>query len=706
MDSNIEWQDAIIQIGGETHNVMMPMEDVLDEMGAEKESTLANSLEESITHRPKEHILVQIFIDLYSALYDVLNDWKFYHRKNLEPPYIKKISEALLSATKLGVLEEICVNECKLTLSITEGHRRPIELPRNTLIESLIHLKIIPLLKVVIMHEVSLINSTIWVNETDKISLIHQVAEDGTREMMEVLTKQGADLECRYDSYTPLLTAVKALNHDMVRYLLDKGCDVYKRANRYMNDIPMIIYLHQNWQTYEDDEFRATLKALIRKTNFSKLMLKEVDSYVMTCYLMTNDYKDNIEILSLLIGSGLDINAKTDMNSESPLLFLCGSRIIHVRITKDLHLDMVKLLLDRGADVNGIDDNGMSCLTRCVLYIADDRVIDLLTMLLKKGVDPNALDKNGYAALHYVCGKTIDKPEVSARSSGFHSISPPHYQHASNILMINQHSVHPFQTSPHVYTQPAISTKTPKMFGPGQYTRTKATVWPELLTLLLGHGANVNSLDDQELGTPMHYAAATNKLKCIEILYQHGADSNLHNSQGFKPMDLYSGPKAVIDRIMGNHEPRQKLRETLSIVDRIHEYIVSSTATTEFKTKSMEYLSTLRANIQSLNIKEPEEEEDAELVKFYKICSRISRHLTDDWKLLFRELMSYSERVEIMIKDIESQYAKSLYEQTYQALRNWKKTDGKEASLKKLRKILKSCELLEAVNKLDQLKAE
>ncbi len=66
---------------------------------------------------------------------------------------------------------------------------------------------------------------------------------------------------------------------------------------------------------------------------------------------------------------------------------------------KIFHIDLVTLLLDRGADVNGKDSDGWTTLHYAARYA---HVVDVVTLLLDRGADVNAKDKyRDFTALHH-----------------------------------------------------------------------------------------------------------------------------------------------------------------------------------------------------------------------------------------------------------------------------------------------------------------
>jgi len=100
-----------------------------------------------------------------------------------------------------------------------------------------------------------------------------------------------------------------------------------------------------------------------------------------------------IRITRALVKDPTEVNAK--QLTATPLLFVC--RVIH----GSLSLPLVRLLVDRGADINSKDDNGWNALHLLCRYhhIAHD-FQELVRILLDSGIDVNAKTFDGFNALH------------------------------------------------------------------------------------------------------------------------------------------------------------------------------------------------------------------------------------------------------------------------------------------------------------------
>jgi len=90
----------------------------------------------------------------------------------------------------------------------------------------------------------------------------------------------------------------------------------------------------------------------------------------------------NIDIVKLLIDAGADINAK-DNDDITALLWACSGG----------YLEIVKLLLEAGADPNIQDNEGYTALMWVSTYL------EIAKLLILSGTNPNIQNKNGKTAL-------------------------------------------------------------------------------------------------------------------------------------------------------------------------------------------------------------------------------------------------------------------------------------------------------------------
>ena len=95
------------------------------------------------------------------------------------------------------------------------------------------------------------------------------------------------------------------------------------------------------------------------------------------------------KVIELLINNGADINSHQSYLKETPLHRICAR-------TKP-KIDVVELLLDRGAKVNAENISGKTP----VFYCSFSYSVELLNLLIKYGADIKHTDKYNNTLLHY-----------------------------------------------------------------------------------------------------------------------------------------------------------------------------------------------------------------------------------------------------------------------------------------------------------------
>jgi ankyrin repeat protein len=158
----------------------------------------------------------------------------------------------------------------------------------------------------------------------------------------------------------PLHDAARTLDVEKIRQLLDAGEDVNAKDADKNNDreTPLIHAI----RPYSKIKWNSVGNAQIG-----------VKDWI---------YADNIEVVTLLLDRGADVNAK-DEDGNTPL-------IVALSNPQTNDLNVIKLLLDRGADINAKNNDGRTALT-----YAMDEDIPVIRLLLDRGADVNAKDKDG-----------------------------------------------------------------------------------------------------------------------------------------------------------------------------------------------------------------------------------------------------------------------------------------------------------------------
>ncbi|KAL9034379.1 MAG: hypothetical protein Q9180_005441 [Flavoplaca navasiana] len=221
----------------------------------------------------------------------------------------------------------------------------------------------------------------------------------GYREIhiVEIFLDRGANIEdcLEIRGSTLISTAAKLSNLDLVRLLVERGanlpddllCGVKDCATaRYLLDCGARIVKDSN------PDVSAIITAVAtHNTSMLSLLLSYADdadirtSYEALHFAAKYGYLDAVEVL---LNHGIDVNTHLPVSDyETPLASAC-------RGTKP-NSEMVRRLLERGADVKFQDTSGSTAL-HCAAASGDPETIQLL---LRNGAETSARDSDGDTAL-------------------------------------------------------------------------------------------------------------------------------------------------------------------------------------------------------------------------------------------------------------------------------------------------------------------
>lgn len=125
----------------------------------------------------------------------------------------------------------------------------------------------------------------------------------------------------------------------------------------------------QMMEKFPDDV--SMLRPLVSHVDFASFFVNIFHNSLLFRLLpsMTVDY------LSLLLELGVDVNERNSISKDSLLIAAC----------KSSNVKIVKLLLDKEANPNQVDENGDTALYHAV----SRKSVDLVTLLLNSGANPN-----------------------------------------------------------------------------------------------------------------------------------------------------------------------------------------------------------------------------------------------------------------------------------------------------------------------------
>ncbi|KAJ3642022.1 hypothetical protein Zmor_028486 [Zophobas morio] len=396
-----------------------------------------------------------------------------------------------------------------------------------------------------------LLNSGASINiaDEDKRNALHYASESwkGNRNVIKLLIEKGIDVNVQDgNGKTALQLACKNGVYENAKMLLNSGASINIVDKDKMNALH---YASKSWKDNRD-----VIKLLIEKgidvnvqdgngktalqlackngvyENAKKLLssgasINIVDKDKMNAlHYASQSWKDNRDVIKLLIEKGIDVNVQ-DGNGKTALLFACrygvyenaevllnsGASInmvdkdkmnaLHYALRSRKHNpNVVKLLIEKGIDVNVQDGNGKTAL----LLAGENGVYETAEMLLNSGASLNIVDNDKMNALHYASQSWKDNRDV--------------------IKLMIEKGIDVNVQDGNGKTALQLACKN------GDYGIAKK---------LLNSGASINNVDKDKMNA-LHYASESSKdnRDVIKLLIEKGIDVNVQNGNGKTALQL------------------------------------------------------------------------------------------------------------------------------------------------------------------------
>ena len=110
-------------------------------------------------------------------------------------------------------------------------------------------------------------------------------------------------------------------------------------------------------------------------------------SNVLSAALLRAAMIGELSVVKVLLDRGVDVNSPDQQGRTALMEAAFGN-----------HCDVVNLLIDRGADINATDRDGWTAL----MEASSKGFYDIVKVLMSKGADPKSKNKNGWTALKSV----------------------------------------------------------------------------------------------------------------------------------------------------------------------------------------------------------------------------------------------------------------------------------------------------------------
>ncbi|XP_058233334.1 protein TANC2 isoform X3 [Hemibagrus wyckioides] len=246
---------------------------------------------------------------------------------------------------------------------------------------------------------------------------------------------------------------------------------------------------------------------------------------------LRNLYTPNIKVSRLLILGGANVNYRTEVLNNAPVLCVYA----HLG-----YVEMVMLLLEFGADVNGASESGLTPLG----YAAAAGHLTIITTLCSKNAKVDHVDRNGQCPLVHAAlrghlevvkflmecdwssdvafSKThaVQQALIAAASMGYSEI-------ASYLLDLPEKDEDD-EERPHINSFDTL-------WGETALTAAAGRGKLDVCRLLLEQGASVSQPNRRGI-VPLFSAVRQGHWQIVELLQNHGADVNMADKQGRTPL--------------------------------------------------------------------------------------------------------------------------------------------------------------------------
>lgn len=248
-------------------------------------------------------------------------------------------------------------------------------------------------------------------------------------EVLDYLIKKGADVNFTPEfnpKFNLLIGAAVNKNPDIIKYLISKGLDINARDNTSCTPL-LVAATNSNLEVfYTLVQMGADIKAVDHDNN--------------NVLLMASAYNENYQIIPLLLQMGFSLDYRNDLGenaliaatkNRNPEIFqvlmlnsgaysnkeiakkylnsadIYGNTLL-MHAIKNNNVEIIKYLIDKGADVNEKDRYNKTVLIHAVSNITDLNIIELL---INAGANVNAEDICGFDVINYAAMKNTN-PEI------------------------------------------------------------------------------------------------------------------------------------------------------------------------------------------------------------------------------------------------------------------------------------------------------
>uniref|UniRef100_A0A673H1L7 Protein TANC2-like n=1 Tax=Sinocyclocheilus rhinocerous TaxID=307959 RepID=A0A673H1L7_9TELE len=269
---------------------------------------------------------------------------------------------------------------------------------------------------------------------------------------------------------------------------------------------------------------------------------------------LRNLYTPNIKVSRLLIMGGANVNYRTEVLNNAPIL------CVHAHLG---YLETVTLLLEFGADVDGVSESGLTPLG----YAAGAGHLPIITTLCSKKAKVDHLDKNGQCALvhaglrgHLDVVKYLVQCEWNTDGQQAGSFNKSHAVQQALIAAASMGYTEVRKDEEE--EERAQINNFDTLWGETALTAAAGRGKLDVCRLLLEQGAAVAQPNRRGI-VPLFSAVRQGHWQIVDLLLNHGADVNMADKQGRTPLMM-----AASEGHLGTAEFLLAQGASLSLMDK------------------------------------------------------------------------------------------------------------------------------------------
>ena len=357
----------------------------------------------------------------------------------------------------------------------------------------------------------------------DNLTPLHIASLSGHEEVARILLDCNADVVCENeDKRTPLHLASKEGHLQVVRVLLERSAPTTARDKDGSTPLHLTLQArHVEAPHVPDDVVEA-------KT-------KDGDVYKATPI----DAAFQIDVLSYMFSQGESFEAIRDLLQRDvgeigqPSHIAFHHRYLASSNGHNGHVKVARFLIEHGADVAALDNNGSS-----PLHLASNNgQVEVAQLLVEHGADATSPRKDGWTPLHLasqsgyvnVARFLIEHgADATAQKDDEWKWTPLHLAsfngHVEVIRFLVEHGAD-------------VTAQLKDGWTPLHLASLNRQV--EVARYLVVHGADASAKDDDGW-TPLHLASSCGPVEVVRFLVEHGADVAVQNKDGRTPLHVAS----------------------------------------------------------------------------------------------------------------------------------------------------------------------